>query len=426
MGTCEETQVKANSRPKRRMRPEFRQYAEERVPDQMEIADRQISRLFAIPPPVRSPDSHAPTPPRTSPTPLLTPEPLLKSKANVASSRSKYEATQDDGSEKSVPRGPTSPLPWPYSSTVEHTCPFRSLTTAFSTIVKKNHIEMVENECGQLKLEKAALVQENQEFNQEVNKYKAEAEQARKQLADLTLVMRSLSQTFDLKATEIATMYLRHLRLETEKADLRTEKGDLQRDNDALQKENGDLRISISTGNERFIELDKSYHILFVGAITVGSCLGIAVIVLIILLLVKMKRNKRKSAIHRVSANNRRSRNGEQLVGDEEILGKLENIRPPFAIMIGKCEKSSFNEVYDEDTKGKLVQTTRLRETGAPKMLSEGLLSIQSIYHDQGGGNAEFSTTSSDVLSYGLDNELSRGIEWWRRKEFWAGWEYPC
>ena len=180
--------------------------------------------------------------------------------------------------------------------------------------------------------------------------------------------------------------------------------------------------------SERVMALEKSYHNLSVVAITVGSCLGVAVIVLVILLLVKMRRNNRKSVLHRVSANNPRFRDSERIhVGDDVISRKLQNNRPPIAILVGDCEKFGFSEVYDVGTKGNVVRMTRPRETArASRMYSEGLLNIQPIYHDQEERNAEFSTTSSDVLSYGLDNELSRGIEWWRRKEFWAGWEYPC
>lgn len=239
--------------------------------------------------------------------------------------------------------------------------------------------------------------------------------------------------------------------------DSQTEKDNLQRERDALQgkydvakttmqqqkitisvtesklqemtKQLEDMKFRYDTENKRFIALDKSYHIFVVGAITVGSCLGIAVIVLIILFLVKMRKNNMTPSMHRISANNRRSQNGDQLhVGDEVIIGKLHNDRPPIEILVGECdhEKSGLSEVHDAGAKGNLVRLTRPRETaGALRMFSAGLLNIASIYHDQREQNAECSTTSSDVMSYGLDDEQSKEIELWRRKEFWTGWEYP-
>ena len=133
-----------------------------------------------------------------------------------------------------------------------------------------------------------------------------------------------------------------------------------------------------------------------------------------------------KSAIHRASTNDRKLRIGEQLhVSDEVTPRKSQNDRPP--ILLDECETFGSSEVCEVGATSNVVQITRPRETaGASTVFSEDLMNIQSIYHDQGGQNAEFSTTSSDVLSYGLDNELSKGIEVWRRKEFWAGWEYPC
>lgn len=85
--------------------------------------------------------------------------------------------------------------------------------------------------------------------------------------------------------------------IDAQRDTLTATEGDLRQRDQQLE----DMKFRYDTESERVMALDKSYHNLFIVAITVGSCLGFAVIVLIILFLLRIKRDKRKSVIQRVS-----------------------------------------------------------------------------------------------------------------------------
>ena len=92
---------------------------------------------------------------------------------------------------------------------------------------------------------------------------------------------------------------------------------ELQSQNDALldtkwklenvEQERDHMEAQYLAENRRLIALDRSYHNLIVAAITVGSCLGIVVIVLVILFLLRIRRDKRRSAIQKVDIQHRES-----------------------------------------------------------------------------------------------------------------------
>ena len=74
-----------------------------------------------------------------------------------------------------------------------------------------------------------------------------------------------------------------------------------------VEQERNDMEIQYVAENKQVIQLGKQYHNLSIAAITIGSCLGFVVIVLLILFLLRIRRNKRRSVMQRVDIQHRES-----------------------------------------------------------------------------------------------------------------------